>query len=139
MITFKSDKVEEEPNIRMVDPAPRSILQLWPWLFVLLVVLLMVFVRYRLLDLPLERGEGEYAYAGQLILQGTSPYQLVWSTKLPGSYFACALGMAAFGQTGAGLHATLIVANSLTIILLFLLGRRLFGIAAGMAACAVYG
>jgi hypothetical protein len=140
MITFKSDKVETEADIRLTDDAPqRTVFQLWPWLFVLLVVLLMVFVRYRLLDLPLERGEGEYAYAGQLILQGTSPYQLVWSANLPGSYFACALGMAAFGQTAAGLHATLIVANSLTIILLFLLGRRLFGIAAGLAACAVYG
>jgi len=33
------------------------------------------FIRLRLLDLPLERDEGEYAYAGQLILQGTPPYQ----------------------------------------------------------------
>jgi Dolichyl-phosphate-mannose-protein mannosyltransferase len=139
MITFKSDKVEEEPNIRMVDPTPRSILQLWPWLFVLLVVLLMVFVRYRLLDLPLERGEGENACAGQLILQGIPPYQLVWNMKLPGAYFACALGMAAFGQTAVGIHATLIVVNSLTIIFVFLLGQRLFGTIAGLAACATYG
>ncbi|HEY1788901.1 MAG TPA: glycosyltransferase family 39 protein [Verrucomicrobiae bacterium] len=112
---------------------------MWPWLFVSMVVLLMVFVRYRLIDLPLESGEGENAFAGQLILQGIPPYQLAWNTELPGSYFACALGMAAFGETAEGIHETLIVVNSLTIILLFLLGRRLFGIGAGLAACAVYG
>lgn len=139
MITLRSDEVKAETEIRLVDTQPRSVFQPWPWLFVLLVVVLMVFVRYRLLDLPLERGEAEYASAGQLILQGVPPYQLSWNTKFPGADFACALGMAAFGQTAAGVHATLIVVNSLTIILLFLLGRRLFGIAAGMAACAVYG
>lgn len=140
MITFKNDKIEAESTVRLADGAPpRTGFQLWPWLFVLTVVLLMVFVRYRLLDVPLESGEGENAMAGQLILQGIPPYEVAWNMKLPGTYFACALGMAVFGQTTAGIHATLIVVNSLTIILLFLLGRRLFGIAAGMAACAVYG
>jgi hypothetical protein len=139
MITFKSEKVEEEPGVRMVDPPPRSILQLWPWLFVLLVLVLLVFVRYRLLDLPLERGEGENACAGQLILQGIPPYQITWNTKLPGAYLGCALGMAVFGQTAVGIHATLIVVNSLTIIFVFLLGQRLFGTIAGLAACATYG
>ena len=47
----------------------RSLLvRLWPWLVVLLVLLSVGFIRFRLLDVPLERDEGEYAYAGQLIL-----------------------------------------------------------------------
>src|SRR5215469_6685376 len=106
-------------DIRQVNPPRRSILQLWPWLFVLLVVLVMAFIRCRLVDLPLERDEGEYACAGQLLLQGIPPYKLAWNMKLPGTYFAYALGMAVFGQTLAGIHATLIVANSLTIVLMF--------------------
>ncbi len=68
---------------------------------VLLVVLLAAFIRYRLLDMPLERDEGEYAYAGQLILQGIPPYELAYNMKLPGTYYAYALGMAVFGQTTA--------------------------------------
>jgi hypothetical protein len=59
--------------------------------------------------------------------------------KLPGTYFAYALGMAAFGQTIAGVHETLIVVNSLTIILVFLLARKLFGNIPGLAACATFG
>jgi hypothetical protein len=84
-------------------------------------------VRIRLLDVPLSRDEGEYAYAGQLILQGVPPYELAYSMKLPGTYLACATGMALFGQTIAGIHLTLLLANSVTIIFVFLLGRRLFG------------
>jgi 4-amino-4-deoxy-L-arabinose transferase-like glycosyltransferase len=117
----------------------RSLIDLWPWLGVLMVLLLVGFVRYRLLDMPLERDEGEYACAGQLLLQGIPPYQLAWNMKLPGTYFMYALGMAAFGQTAAGIHATLIVVNSLTIIFVFLLARRLFGALAGVAACATFG
>ena len=43
------------------------------------------FVRLRLLDFPLERDEGEYAYAGQLMLQGIPPYKLAYNMKLPGT------------------------------------------------------
>ena len=75
--------------------------RLWPWLVVLLVLLFVGFIRVRLLDMPLERDEGEYAYAGQLILQGIPPYELAYNMKLPGTYFAYALGMAVFGQTAA--------------------------------------
>ncbi|HEV2320031.1 MAG TPA: glycosyltransferase family 39 protein [Verrucomicrobiae bacterium] len=138
MIKLKGEDSKAETEIRLVETPRRSIFDLWPWLLVVIVVLLMTFVRYRLLDLPLERDEGEYACAGQLLLQGVPPYQLVWNMKLPGAYFACALGMAAFGQSAAGIHATLIVVNSLTIIFIFLLGQRLFGRFAGLAACATY-
>jgi 4-amino-4-deoxy-L-arabinose transferase-like glycosyltransferase len=117
----------------------RPLSDLWPWLVVVLILLLTTFIRFRLLDVPLERDEGEYAYAGQLLLQGIPPYQLAWNMKLPGTYFAYALGMALFGQTTAGIHATLIVANCLTTVFIFLLARKLFGIAAGLAACATFG
>ncbi len=117
---------------------PNRALQWWPWLLVLAVLLFSAGIRLRLLDVPLERDEGEYAYAGQLILHGMPPYQLAYNMKLPGTYLAYALGMAVFGQTIAGVHLTLLVANSLTIIFVFLLGRKLFGTLAGVVACAAY-
>src|SRR3954452_8239929 len=77
------------------------------------------FVRIRLLEMPLERDEGEYAYAGQLMLQGIPPYKLAYNMKLPGTYAAYAVIMAAFGETTRGVHVGLIVVNSLTTILLY--------------------
>jgi len=119
--------------------ALRCLPRFWPWLLVLLLLVFVGFIRVRLLDVPLERDEGEYAYAGQLLLQGIPPYELAYNMKLPGTYFIYALGMAWFGQSIAGIHLTLLLANSLTIIFVFLLGRQLFGVAAGLAAGACYG
>src|ERR1035438_2051371 len=105
------------------QPAPTAnrsrpwVARLWPWLMVLLVLLFVGFIRLRLRDMPLERDEGEYAYAGQLILQGIPPYELAYNMKLPGTYYAYALGMAVFGQTAAGVHLTLLAANALAIVL----------------------
>jgi len=97
-----------------------------------------VLIRIRLLALPLERDEGEYAYAGQLMLQGIPPYQLAYSMKFPGTYAAYALIMSIFGQTTVGVHLGLLVVNAATVLLIFLLGRRLFGTTAGLAAGASY-
>jgi hypothetical protein len=95
-------------------------------------------VRCRLLDFPLERDEGEYAYAGQLILHGVPPYQAAYNMKLPGTYVAYAAGMAVFGQTVAGVHLTLLVANLAAIALLFFLAKDLFGPLAGGFAAMTY-
>jgi hypothetical protein len=50
-------------------PPPWSTTRFLPWAIVLLVILLAAMVRIRLLETPLERDEGEYAYNGQLLLQ----------------------------------------------------------------------
>lgn len=109
------------------------------WLVVLVVILFTGFIRVRLLDMPLERDEGEYAYAGQLILQGIPPYELVYNMKLPGTYYAYALGMAAFGENSTGVHLTLLITSTLTTIFVFFLARKLFGTTAGLVGCASYG
>ncbi len=127
--------MDNQPAAR---PAKNLPSRLWPWLVVLAVIIFAGYIRIRLLELPLERDEGEYAYAGQLILQGLPPYELAYNMKLPGTYFAYAAGMALFGQTIAGVHLTLLVASSLTIVLMFLLGRKLFGDIGGLVTCASY-
>ncbi len=126
-------------NQPVANPSRNAPSRFWPWLFVLLVLLFVGFIRVRLLDMPLERDEGEYAYAGQLILQGIPPYELAYNMKLPGTYYAYAAGMAVFGETSAGVHLTLLAANALTIVFVFLLSRKLFGTMAGLVACASYG
>jgi len=67
------------------------------WAALIIIVLFVSIVRIRLLAVPLERDEGEYAYAGQLILQGIAPYRLLCNMKMPGIYAAYALILAVFG------------------------------------------
>src|SRR6266404_3463270 len=76
-----------------------------------LVILLFAGIRWRVREMPLERDEGEYAYAGQLILQGIPPYQLAYNMKLPGTYAAYAAILRVFGSTPAGIHAGLLLGN----------------------------
>jgi 4-amino-4-deoxy-L-arabinose transferase-like glycosyltransferase len=111
---------------------------LWPWLIVALGLVLAGAIRFRLLSVPLERDEGEYAYLGQLLLQGIPPYELLYTMKLPGTGLVYMLGMAVFGQTQTGIHLTLLLASSLTTIFVFLLGRRLSGDLAGALAAVAY-
>lgn len=111
---------------------------LWIWWVVIAIVLLSGAMRYGLLDIPLERDEGEYAYAGQLILQGFLPYQDLYSMKLPGIYAAYAVIMFLFGQTHTGIHTGLLLINAATIFLIFLLARRLIDPLAGLMAAASF-
>ncbi len=91
-------------------------------------------VRFHLRHTPLERDGGEYAYMGQLMLEGVPPYKLAANMKLPGTYAAYAVIMAVFGQTPAGIHMGVMVVTSLSAIFLFLIGKRLYGPLAGAVA-----
>src|SRR5579871_6559007 len=74
------------------------------WACLGLIVLVTAILRIRLLGVPLERDEGEFAYGGQLILDGVAPYRDLYAMKLPGIYGAYAAIMAVFGQSITGIH-----------------------------------
>src|SRR5437764_12848791 len=82
------------------------------------VILLSLFVRLRLRDMPLERDEGEYAYAGQLMLQGIPPYKLAYNMKLPGTYAAYAVIMTILCKIPRDNHFIVALVNIAKIILL---------------------
>lgn len=110
----------------------------WPWAVLLLVVAGATLVRVRLLDVPLDRDEGEYAWLGSLLLDGTPPYARAYHMKMPGIYLVYALALAAFGSTVAAVHLGLLVANAVAIVLVFCLARRLFDDAVAVAASAIF-
>jgi hypothetical protein len=95
-------------------------------------------IRLRLLSLPLERDEGEYAYAGQLILQGHPPYERLYNMKWPGTYYCYAVFEALFGQTIEGVHLGVLVVNILAIVLVFFICRRVLDATAAAAAAVAY-
>src|SRR5213594_2099461 len=109
------------------------------WIFLAVIVFtLVVAIRIRLFGIPLERDEGEYAYAGQLILQGIPPYKLAYNMKFPGTYAAYALIMSIFGQTIHAIHFGLLLVNIATIALIFFVGRRLIDSTTGIVVAASY-
>ena len=108
------------------------------WVLAAVVFCLTTAIRVRLLGIPLERDEGEYAYGGQLLLQGTPPYKLAYSMKFPGTYLAYAITMFFFGQTITAIHLGLLFVNSATSALIFFVGKRMMNSTVGIAAAASY-
>jgi hypothetical protein len=130
-----------QPEIEIIESGQsRTDLRLRYFCYAALVIVLVIFalVRIRLRNMPLERDEGEYAYAGQLLLQGEPPYHLAYNMKLPGTYAAYAVMMAVFGQTVAGIRIGMLIVLIGNTLLILLLGRRLFGILAGTVAAVFY-
>ncbi len=123
----------------MTDSVPETPGKRAPWAALLALAVILFFfasLRLRLLDTPLERDEGEYAYTAQIMLDGAAPYVDSHSMKLPGIFLVYAAVMLLFGQTVAGIHLGLLVAVSISTILVFVLARRLLDDASAVAAAA---
>ena len=102
------------------------------------IILFIAAIRIPLLGIPFERDEGEYAYTGQLMLQGIPPYQLAYSMKFPGTAAMYALVMAVFGETPAGIHLGVMCLTTLTALMLYWLGKKILDPTAGMVAATTY-
>jgi hypothetical protein len=108
------------------------------WLALGLILMAAAAIRVRLLGIPLDRDEGEYAYFGQLLLEGVPPYAAAYNLKAPGIYVAYSLILALLGQTTSGIHVGLILVTSLATVLMFVLARSLAGPTVGLVAAALY-
>jgi hypothetical protein len=97
-----------------------------PLIFLFFIIVSTIIFRVRLLDVPLERDEGEYAYMGQLILDGTPPYTEAYNMKFPGIYFIYAGILWLFGETHTAIHFCLLIVNVLSIILLYIFARTAY-------------
>jgi hypothetical protein len=124
---------EHSNNLPRLSPSSR-----WAVAALAIAVILVIVVRVRLLQIPLERDEGEYAYAGQLLLDGIPPYKLAYNMKLPGTYACYAAIMAVFGQTTSGIHFGFLLVTLATLALLFCVARRLLDRPHAVVACVCY-
>lgn len=102
-------------------------------------VIAVSFIRWRLVPMPLERDEGEYAYFGHLILNGVTPYKEAYSMKLPGVYYMYALIMFIFGESFRGIHTGFLLMNAATMILFFQAFKKHFNSMTGLLTAGFYG
>lgn len=111
----------------------------WAALGLVLVLVATAAIRGRLLDVPLERDEAEYAVTASLLLDGFSPYEASYDLKMPGLHVVYAGVIAAFGSEARGIHLGLLLAHLLSVVLIFLLVGRWIGPAAALSAAAFQG
>jgi hypothetical protein len=104
-----------------------------------IVVAAVSMIRWRFVEMPLERDEGEYAYFGHLILNGITPYKEAYNMKLPGIYYMYAMIMAVFGESYKGIHIGFLLMNAGTMILLFSALKKFFNPMTGVLTSGIYG
>lgn len=107
-------------------------------LVLLITAIAIGWVRFRHLDIPLERDEGVYAYIGQRLLLGEAPYISGYSMHMPVLYLVYALFIRIFGESAAGIHAGIWLLNVLSGAAVYLIGRRLAGSVSGALASSFF-
>ncbi len=115
-----------------------KVLSVVHFFFWIAVLLFSFAVRLRLLSVPLERDEGEYAYIAQLMLNGIPPYIHAFTMKLPGVPAFYALFMAQFGHTVEALHTGLLIVDACSTLLLFLLAKKLYNSTRALVSAACF-
>ena len=135
----------EPTSAAVVDAAPTrldeiraSVGRYGPIAGLLLVLLLTAVARWQLLDIALERDEGEFAYGGRALRQGELPYVAFYAMKLPGIYVAYALIESIFGTSARAIHFGLLCVNLANISLVYLLGAKVFERVVGLVAAAAF-
>jgi hypothetical protein len=108
-------------------------------ILMLLAIVVVGLIRLRLAGIPLERDEGEYAYIGKMMLDGTAPYVSAYNMKLPGTYFMYSIIMMVFGKSFMGIHYGLLIMNSFTMWFFYLGLRRLFNSQVALLCAVMYG
>jgi 4-amino-4-deoxy-L-arabinose transferase-like glycosyltransferase len=107
--------------------------------FLWITIALVSIIRYRLIDIPFERDEGEYGYIGNLMLHGVAPFKDAYTMKLPGTSFMYAVFMLIFGHTSSGVHLGLLFINAATMYFLFNAFKKIFNSFIGISTATIYG
>ena len=119
--------------------ADKIFLRYWDTLSLFVILLIITKLRFPFLEIPLERDEGAYAYMAQLLLEGVPPYTQAYSLYFPGVFIIYALTFLILGQTIFAIHFCLLVATLITIVIIFLIGKKLFDPLTGIISGATFG
>lgn len=118
-------RLETPPLVRALClPAVLFAIYLWRWQFV---------------DVPLERDEGEYAYFGQVLRDGGTPYVDAHNMKFPGVYLVYGAVFSLCDDNARAVRLTATAAHLLSAVFLYLLARRWFNFLPSLLAVASFG
>jgi hypothetical protein len=101
-------------------------------LLALSVGLLVIAIRAPLMDLPLERDEGGYAYIAWRMTQGETPYLDWFDQKPPGIFAVYRVALSLADDSIVAIRAVAAVFSAVSSIALFYLVRALLGVGAGL-------
>ena len=106
-------------QVKKTEPVKKEVsYKILTWVILGAALLFTVIFRLKMINLPLERDEGEFAYIATLILDGESPFS-AYNYKIPGVSFLYSFFMIFFGKGIAGVKAGLMVVSLLNVFLFY--------------------
>lgn len=130
----------KKPTGSPTPPAAHTHPQRWTWdiIGLGLLILFVLFVRVRLLGMPLERDEGGFAYIAYQMIEGKSLYADLYEIKPPLLYLTYALFITIFGHSIEGIHIGLLFFDISYILLLFFFAKAFFDRTVALVAAAAF-
>ena len=108
------------------------------YIFFIIILVFICFVRFRFSDMAMERDEGEYAYAAAEILRGGFPYLDFYNMKLPGVYYFYATIFFLFGKSIPAVRFCVLLLNIFNCFFIQKIAEKWFDERAGWLAAGVY-
>jgi hypothetical protein len=103
-----------------------------------LLILGSVAIRVPVLLEPWGGDQGGFGYIGSQILHGKVPYKDIYDLTGPGVYFTFALFFRLFGMTMMAPHIGHLVISVVTVLIVFAIARRVFGIRTAWVGAATF-
>ena len=103
-----------------------------------LFALFLLIVRMNFFEIPMERDEGIYAYAGKMILQGKTPYIDFYEQRFPGIFYMYAVLVGLFGYSLKGLAIGIFFVNLATMGFIYFGVKKLWDNFTGILAAGAY-
>lgn len=104
---------QKSPSVKPYDTPKMTLI------FLGIIVFLYIVLRLNIINIPLDRDEGIFAYIGQVINDNGVPYKDAIDQKPPVVFFIYALALKLVPPTSAGIHLFLHFYNLLTLVILF--------------------
>jgi hypothetical protein len=125
-------KKPESTEVQFADSIKEN--NLYYYIGLGLILLLIYIIRKNFLDISFERDEGFYMYSGKRILEGAVPFKDIGSQRLDGVFYIYAILVGIFGYTVKAMHLAFLFLNMCTATMLFVLVRKLTNNLTGIAA-----
>lgn len=103
------------------------------------IVLLLIFlIRKNYFNIPFERDEGSYTYAGKIILDGAITFTDIGSQRLDGVFYAYAVLVMIFGYSVKAMHIAFLLINMASAVAIFFMVKKIGNSLAGLASAAFF-
>jgi hypothetical protein len=124
---FQNTLHPKEKTISNDSPGKNYLSITWPPLILLgLCSLIFLIARFKLLAIPMERDEGNFAYISHWLWKGRELYTDLPDSKFPGLYALYSLFTGLFGYNATGLHLGLLLCNVASAICFYFLLKNLY-------------